>query len=78
MGRAPGCRLLIVEACISDQLASTASARVFGDVHMLSQYGGAKERTEAQFDALLAGAGFELGRVAPTKGLFFVLEAAPV
>ncbi|KAI8476834.1 MAG: O-methyltransferase-domain-containing protein [Monoraphidium minutum] len=76
-GRHAGVRLVIVEACISMQMGSSATARIGGDVHMLVQYGGARERTEAQFDALLAGAGWELRRVIPTKGLFFVLEAAP-
>jgi hypothetical protein len=45
---------------------------------MMVQYGDAKERTEAQFGALLAAAGFRMGRVIPTKGLFFLVEAAPV
>lgn len=58
-------------------MLSTASARVNADVHMLFMYGDAKERTEAQFAALLAAGGFRLARVAPTKGLFFVIEAVP-
>jgi hypothetical protein len=63
---------------VSEALATTASARILGDVHMLCQYGAARERTEAEFDSLLGRAGFELSRVVPTKGLFFVLEALPV
>jgi hypothetical protein len=42
------------------------------------QYGDARERTDAQFRALLAASGFELARVVPTKGMFSVVEAAPV
>lgn len=75
VGDRSGCRLLLVEACISEQMASSASARINGDIHMLVQYGDAQERTEAQFNALLAASGFQLQRVVPTKGLFFVLEA---
>lgn len=78
MGDAPGCRLVIVEAVLSGQLLSTASARVNGDVHMLVQYGDACERTPRQLARLLDGAGFALSRVLPTKGLFFIVEALPV
>jgi hypothetical protein len=49
-----------------------------GDIHMLVQYGDAKERTEQQFEDLLVAAGFKLNRVISTKSLFFVLEAVPV
>jgi hypothetical protein len=67
-----------VEAVLASAMATTASARICGDIHMLVQYGDAKERTEGQLEALLAAAGFEMGRVIPTKGLFFVVEARPV
>lgn len=75
IGARAGCRLVIVEAVLASAMLSTASARVIGDVHMLSQYGDAKERTEAQLRDLLGAAGFKMTRVVPTKGLFFVVEA---
>lgn len=52
-------------------------ARLLMDVQMMALFGG-KERSENQFAALLATAGFELRRVVPTTGLLVVLEAAPV
>jgi hypothetical protein len=78
IGRHASAKLVIVEAALASTFTSTASGRIGGDIHMLVQYGGAKERTEREFDDLLAASGFELRRVVPTKGLFFVLEAAPV
>ena len=38
----------------------------------------AEEAKMAQFRALLAASGFQLARVVPTKGMFSVVEAAPV
>ncbi|GBF98937.1 hydroxyneurosporene methyltransferase [Raphidocelis subcapitata] len=78
IGARARCRLLIVEAVLASAMRSTASARVNGDIHMLVQYGDAKERTEAQFCGLLEASGFEMRRVVPTKGLFLVVEAVPV
>lgn len=79
IGDAPGCRLVIVESCIAaGRMTTTHTPRVTGDVHMMVQYGDARERTDAQFAALLHAAGFRLARLLPTKSLFFVLEAAPV
>lgn len=79
IGRFTGCKLLIVESCLaSNSMTTTHTPRMCGDIHMLVQYGDAKERTEQQFGELLAAAGFELKRVMPTKSLFFVLEAVPV
>jgi hypothetical protein len=59
-------------------MTTTHTPRLLGDVHMMVQYGGARERTEAQFGALLSAAGFKLTRITATKSLFFVLEAGPV
>lgn len=74
-----GVKLVIVEACIASNLMTlTHTPRVCGDVHMMVQYGDAKERTEHQFQQLLAASGFKLNRLLPTKTLFFVLEASPV
>jgi O-methyltransferase/methyltransferase family protein len=73
-----GARLILVEAIVPERAHDGPDA-VRMDVHMLMLLG-ARERTEAQFRRLLAGAGFELRRVAPTQspaGLS-VLEAAVV
>lgn len=74
-----GAKLVIVEACIASRLMTmTHTPRIVGDVHMMVQYGDAKERTEQQFSELLVAAGFRLDKILPTKSLFFVLEASPV
>ncbi len=79
IGSYTGCKLLIVESCLSSRhMSSTHTPRMCGDIHMLVQYGDAKERTEQQFAELLEAAGFKLQRVMPTKSLFFVMEAVPV
>jgi hypothetical protein len=44
------------------------------DLEMLMMPGG-RERTEAEFAALFAGAGFELARVVPTRSPLSVVEA---
>jgi hypothetical protein len=79
IGSYTGAKLLIVESCLSSRhMTMTHTPRMCGDMHMLVQYGDAKERTEEQFAGLLQAAGFKLNRVLPTKSLFFVLEAVPV
>jgi O-methyltransferase domain/Dimerisation domain len=73
-----GARLILVEAIVPERAHDGPDA-IRMDVHMLMLLG-ARERTEAQFRRLLADAGFELRRVAPTQspaGLS-VLEAAVV
>jgi hypothetical protein len=71
----PGARLLVAEAILPERAADQPEA-IRMDLHMLLLLG-ARERTEAEFRALLAGAGFEVAAVAPTgapSGLS-VLEA---
>ncbi len=48
----------------------------FGDVNMLQGLGG-RERTEAEWRALLASAGFTLTQIVPTASGFGVIEARP-
>ena len=69
-------RLLLVEAIVPERPHDGPEA-VRMDIHMLMLLG-ARERTEAQFRRLLAGAGFELVRVVPTgsPASLSVLEAA--
>jgi hypothetical protein len=38
---------------------------------------GGQERTEAEYDSLLAKAGFRLSRVVPTESAATILEAVP-
>jgi O-methyltransferase domain/Dimerisation domain len=49
----------------------------FGDIEMLILQNG-RERTEQDFRGLLAGAGFRLDRIVPTKSAVSIIEASPV
>jgi O-methyltransferase domain len=70
-------RLLIVEAILPER-AHEQPAAIRMDLHMMVLLG-ARERTEAEFRELLAGAGFEVGRVIPTASAagLSVIEATP-
>ncbi|TNM37739.1 methyltransferase [Nocardioides albidus] len=70
----PDGRLLVVEQVIPP--ADENSLGKWLDLHMLVLLGG-RERTESEYQALLATAGFELNRVIPTAAGASVLEAAP-
>ena len=59
-----GARLLLVEAIVPERARDGPEA-IRMDLHMLMLFG-ARERTEAEFRDLLAGAGFDLRRVVPT------------
>jgi hypothetical protein len=71
--------LLIVEgvypAHVDDSLQSRGAAA--NDVNMLVSTGG-RQRAEAEFDALFAGAGFRRTRIVPTPANVCVIEAKPV
>ena len=71
---APGSRLLVVETVIPP--GDTPSFGKLLDLNMLVRTGG-RERTEAEYGALFAAAGFELIRVIPTSTPVCVIEAAP-
>jgi hypothetical protein len=71
----PGSRLLIIERLMPSGNAVAPDA-VFGDVAMLVHTGG-RERTEAEYGALLAAADFCLVRTVPTATPYSVLEAVP-
>ena len=71
-------RLLIVEAILPER-ARDRPATIRMDLHMLLLFHDARERTEAEFRALLDGSGFALERVVMTAspaGLG-VIEATP-
>jgi hypothetical protein len=61
---APDARLLLVEAIVPE-LAVDGPEAIRMDVHMLMLFG-ARERTAAEFGALLDSAGFDLERVVAT------------
>ncbi|MGK3970028.1 methyltransferase [Sorangium sp. So ce118] len=71
---ADGGRLLLVESVI--QPGNTPDFVKLLDLEMLIACGG-RERTEPEFRALLAAAGFRLARVFPTASATTVIEAVP-
>lgn len=75
---APGGRVLVIER-LMPELPSASPADQFiarSDLSMLLGPGG-RERTEAEFRALLAAAGLRLGLVSPLALEFSLLEAVP-
>jgi hypothetical protein len=68
----PDGRLLIVEMVVPE--GNQPDLSKFMDLNMLVMTGG-RERTEAEFKSLLAGAGFKLARVIPTASPVAVIEA---
>ena len=70
----PAAKLLLLEAVIPPGNAPMLGK--FLDLNMMVITGG-KERTEREFAALLAEAGFRLTRVIPTKSPVSIVEAAP-
>jgi hypothetical protein len=71
----PRARLLLIESVVPAGIPPSFMA--FLDLWMLVWAGG-KERTEAEYRALLASAGLALCRVVPTGSPVSVIEAAPV
>jgi O-methyltransferase domain/Dimerisation domain len=66
--------LLIVEMVMPDVVTPEATPVTLMDLNMLVLFGG-RERTEGEFRALLGSAGWTLDRVAPTRGMGWLLEA---
>lgn len=72
-----GGTLLIVERVIAERATPAAGATAFlSDLNMLLLTGG-RERTEAEYRALLAAAGFALVRIVPTGTPHCIIEAVP-
>lgn len=69
-------KLLLVEGVIPEQ-AEQAPQVVLGDLERLVMSGG-RERTEAEFRALLDAAGFRLTKIVPTQSEVSVIEGVPV
>jgi hypothetical protein len=70
----PGGRLLLIEDVIPP--GDTPSHGKLMDLNMLVSLGG-QERTEAEYRALCAAAGFTLTRVIPTRSPRSIIEAEP-
>ena len=71
----PGSRLLIVEVVLPSGNEPAVEV-VMTDINMLVQVGG-RERTEAEYRALLDAADLRLLRIVATTTPVSVLEAAP-
>jgi hypothetical protein len=71
----PGGRLLLVELVIPPGNAPNVGKLL--DLEMLVVASG-KERTEAEYAALLAGAGWKMERVIPTKSPAMIVEGTAV
>jgi hypothetical protein len=71
-------RLVVVERLLDAPGRSAAEVRdlAFLDLHMLVMFG-ARERTKAEYDALLSAAGFTPSRLASAQMAWNVLEARP-
>jgi SAM-dependent methyltransferase len=78
---APGGRVLIVQLLMPEQGAGGAREPLFeaavSDLNMLVLTGG-RERTEAEYRALLGRAGFRLTRVVPSQALVSLIEGERV
>lgn len=72
----PAARLLLVERVLPERIGPDDLEAMLGDLNMLTGPGG-RERTEAEFSALLREGGFALQRVVPTGTYMSVLEAIP-
>jgi hypothetical protein len=72
---APDGTLLVIEMTIPDD--NHPSPGQLFDLNMLVMTGG-QERTESEYGALLAQAGFRLTRIVPTGSPFHILEAVAV
>jgi hypothetical protein len=70
----PGGRVLLLESVIRPGNEPDLGKLI--DIEMLLMPGG-RERTEAEFDALFARAGYTMTRVVPTKSPLSVIEARP-
>jgi hypothetical protein len=68
----PNGRVLLLEAVLQPGNAPDLGKLI--DIEMLMIRGG-RERSESEFRALLASAGFELTRVIPTRSPLSVIEA---
>ena len=69
-------KLLLIERILPSQTDRSVAVLML-DVHMMVTTGG-RERTEAEYRALLEAAGFRVTNVVPTQSTMSVLECVPV
>jgi hypothetical protein len=70
----PGARLLVIERLLGTGDAATDRMNHLSDMHMMALFPGARERTAAEYEALLAAAGFAGFQTIPTASAFHVME----
>jgi SAM-dependent methyltransferase len=68
-------RLLLLERVMPARVEQSPDV-IMGDLHMLAVTGG-RERTEFEYRALFAAAGFKLTRIIPTHAWLSVIEGVP-
>jgi hypothetical protein len=73
----PDALLLLGEQILEIDPARGRPTGYLSDMQMMAMFGSARERTEAEFCGLLAGSGFVLRQVIPTKSPISIVEAAP-
>jgi len=73
-----GSRLILVERALPVRAEESADARAvfMADIQMLVMFG-SRERTEAEYGALMQKASLRLTRVIPTSSIFHLLEGVP-
>ncbi|HMH57261.1 MAG TPA: methyltransferase [Gemmatimonadales bacterium] len=74
----PGSRVILVERNLPARAEESAAARAIfmTDIQMLVMFG-SRERTEAEYGALMHQAGLRLTRVIPTDSIFHLIEGVP-
>jgi hypothetical protein len=74
----PGAKLLIAEGVYPPRIDQSLESRgaAANDVNMLVVSGG-RQRSEAEFRALYAAAGFELTKIVPTPARLALIEGVP-
>src|SRR5262249_15632480 len=74
-------KLLIIERLLPDRIGpddALARENLLSDINMMVATGGGRERTEAEYRAMLVKAGLRLTRVMRTPGTVAIIEAEPV
>jgi hypothetical protein len=71
-------RLLIVEQILEPDPTLGRPTAYLLDMQMMAMFGSARERTEAEFGALLATSGFSALRLIPTASPVSIIEAVPM
>jgi len=66
-------RILIIERIVPETVSEADEEVIRGDLTMLTV--GGKERTEAEYHALLEQAGLKITKIAPIDAVYSVIEA---